>query len=120
MTILTRLFPFVVLVSLGGCAHTPGEPIIKTFSARTVEVTWIRSPAGCDGAAACASFKVGGRDACTIRAAEPADWNDEGALEILGHELIHCFYGAGHKRRPPPDSLPPAAFPRARVGLAPR
>jgi len=82
---------------LTGCASLPPAPIIKTFSARTVEVTWIRSAAGCGGAAACARFKEGGRDACTIRSPEPVDWNDEGALQILGHELIHCFYGAGHE-----------------------
>jgi hypothetical protein len=36
------------------------------------------------------------RNACTISASEPADWGDEGALEILGHEMLHCFYGEGH------------------------
>lgn len=87
---------FALLIVLSGCAAAPPAPIVKTFSARTVEVTWIRSAAGCAGAIACARFKEGGKDACTLRAPEPMDWSDEGALQTLGHELIHCFYGAGH------------------------
>lgn len=84
----------IALVS--GCAAGKPSLIIKTFDARTVEVTWIRSAGGCNGAAACTQFKEGGKDACTLRAPEPTDWSDEGALQILGHEMIHCFYGAGH------------------------
>jgi len=32
---------------------------------------------------------------CTINSIKPTDWNDKFAMEVVGHELMHCL-GARH------------------------
>lgn len=88
----------LLLVLLSACASPSRTPIVKTFDARTVEVTWVRKTAACAPRdLACAEFGVsGGKHWCHIRAPEPQSMEDEGAMILLGHELMHCFYGEVH------------------------
>lgn len=88
----------VLALLLAGCAYTPLEPTDRDET--TVTITWERdnTEAACyhrTGASAhgCAVWL---RDQCAIYAPMPAGQDDHHALEVLGHELLHCFVGAWH------------------------
>jgi hypothetical protein len=84
----------VAALIINGCSTS--VPIQKTFSEKTVNITWIRSSARCNGAIACSTFKEGGKSECTIYVTDITDLADVGGQEILGHEILHCFYGKVH------------------------
>jgi hypothetical protein len=47
---------------------------------------------------ACARLEIVGTEAvCHIHAVRPKDFNDVVPLQILGHEVFHCF-GASHSK----------------------
>jgi len=67
---------------------------------REVHVTWVKEDTAAEcyrltaqDAYGCVVFE---KDTCTIYAPKPGGQDDVHGMEVLGHELLHCFIGYWH------------------------
>lgn len=110
---LGRIKKSVVVASaaalLAGCASA----LHKQMDQETVTVTWHRvsvleadrmcreggvdvMPFPLTVVPACAKWKD---NTCTIIVPEPQNANDDSAIYLLGHEVLHCFVGEYHAEK---------------------
>lgn len=98
----------VMLLALTACdKNNMAEPIKPTHDIKSFSVTLNFVPAEkiketCDKlgvpytANGCNAFYTP-RNHCEVYAVEPRTMNDSNEFKILGHELLHCRYGAYHE-----------------------
>lgn len=101
VAVTKQMIGAIALGVLAGCADTP---IIKTMDHGTVLIKWpaanrtreaVRQHCA-PGERGCAFYSADDF-ICEVFAEEPGGIDDFRRLETMGHELVHCVFGKGHK-----------------------
>lgn len=96
----------VGILIFGSIASKFDRPVPAPISQS--EITWVTNPVLVKSELAKESKMMGKKlqgiadsnlqdDTCTIYVAIPKGKDDRVALQMLGHEVLHCFSGAYHK-----------------------
>ncbi len=92
---------FFIALLLAGCTveHDTAQPIKVTWAKDSAEVERLCggfSPLEPLGCARQNRSEINPKGSCEIVAIKPRGFDDARALEILGHELLHCLWGPVH------------------------
>lgn len=91
---------WLVVLLLAGCTVQEGpQPIQVTFAKNSADVARLCggfSPLEPLGCARQNRSEINPNGSCEIVAIKPRGFDDAKALEILGHELLHCLWGPVH------------------------
>lgn len=100
-----KLLPLLAALTLVGCASTFTPATSARWQQTTVEVHWLRKQdvgAKCKALGlpdtkfnGCARSKPDNIQVCEVYLTQPTSFDDAINLEVLGHEVWHCF-GAVH------------------------
>jgi hypothetical protein len=102
---MKRILSLLVALALVGCASTPTPTAAARWQQTTIEMHWLRKQdvgPKCHALGlpdtmfnGCARSKPADMKVCEVYLTQPTAFDDTRALEVLGHEVWHCF-GAVH------------------------